>query len=162
GGGRCPTSDTQCSGGFHPRGGFTSPTHCLAGGRGSPRGTPPPGPQIESGGTYYQASLSSYPTARRHPRGQIFLRPPPPRPRPTSPQRCAGGSNAQANCTANSECPGGSCLLTFGSECCDVTPTPTSCNGGTNDNGTCSVDSECPGGTCSGIPLICSAGTCNP
>src|SRR5262249_43350456 len=117
---------------------------------------------------YYEASLSFNPIACGYQGGQMCIDLPsvggcPAGNPPISPQRCVGGTNAPANCTNNSECPGGACVGTFGSECCDVTPTfGKTCNGGTNDNGTCSVDSECPGGTCSGVPLICSAVNCNP
>jgi hypothetical protein len=168
-GGRCPLSDNQCSGGFNSGADCTSDSECPGGGQCSPGDTPIFGPKITGETIYYEASLSFNPVACGYQGGFMCIDLPsvggcPGGNPPISPRRCVGGTNPNANCLNDSECPGGmGCVVLFGSECCDVTPTfPLTCNGGANDDGTCSVDSECPGGTCSGIPLLCSAGNCNP
>ncbi len=51
-------------------------------------------------------------------------------------QRCQGGTNHGALCTAASECPGGTCL-SWGH-----------CDGGSNNGVACSATSECPSGAC--------------
>jgi hypothetical protein len=141
-GGRCPHSDTQCSGGLNSSADCTVDSECPGGGRCSPGDTPIAGPKIEGETIYYEASLSFNPTACGYEGGKMCIDLPsiggcPAANPPISPQRCVGGTNPNANCTAASQCPGGSCVVLFGSECCDVTP---------------------PGG----IPLICSAVACNP
>lgn len=52
--------------------------------------------------------------------------------------QCIGGTNHSANCTTNSQCPGGSC----------PTGCPGFCAGGANSGAVCNTVSECPGGTC--------------
>src|SRR6185369_13020600 len=137
----------QCSGGLNQGANCDVDSECPGGGICSPGDTPISGPKIEGETIYYEASLSFNPTACGYQGGKMCIDLPsvggcPGGNPPISPQRCVGGTNANANCTNNSECPGGSCVVLLGSECCDVTPTPTSCNGGSNDNGACSVDSE--------------------
>jgi hypothetical protein len=132
----------QCSGGINDGAQCTSDSECASGGRCSPGDTPINGPKIEGETIYYEASLSFNPTACGYEGGKMCIDLPstggcPGGNPPISPQRCVGGTNANANCAAASECPGGSCVVLFGSECCDVTP---------------------PGG----VPLICSAPGCNP
>ncbi|HEY2387018.1 MAG TPA: hypothetical protein VGK30_08660 [Candidatus Binatia bacterium] len=132
----------QCSGGVNSGANCTMDSECPGGGRCSPGETPISGPKIEGETIYYEASLSFNPAACGYEGGSMCIDLPaaggcPGGHPPISPQRCVGGTNANANCTASSQCTGGSCVLLFGSECCDVTP---------------------PGG----VPLICSAPTCNP
>jgi len=133
---------TQCSGGLNNGAACTVDSECPGGGRCSPGDTPITGPKLEGETIYYEASLSFNPTACGYEGGKMCIDLPSiggcPGGNPAiSPQRCVGGTNATANCSAASECPGGSCIVLFGSECCDVTP---------------------PGG----IPLICSSPLCNP
>jgi len=133
---------TQCSGGLNNGADCSDDSECPGGGRCSPGDTPITGAKIEGETIYYEASLSFNPTACGYEGGTMCIDLPsvggcPAGHPPISPTRCVSGSNANANCTVDSECPGGTCVMIFGTECCNVTP---------------------PGG----IPLICSAATCNP
>jgi hypothetical protein len=160
--------DDQCSGGLNDGADCGDDSECPGGGQCSPGETPITGPLIQGETIYYEAALSFNPTACGYQGGELCIDLPSiggcPSGNPAvSPRRCVQGPNANANCAAGSECPGSSCVVVFGSQCCDVTPNfSLTCNGGTNDNSTCSVDSECPGGGCSGVPLICPAIQCNP
>jgi hypothetical protein len=60
---------------------------------------------------------------------------------------CIGGTNAGANCTNSTACPGGSCA------------NPRVCVMGANDGAGCSNNSQCPGGTCA--PECAGGGLCN-
>ncbi len=57
---------------------------------------------------------------------------------PATPTKlCSGGGNDGSVCTADGNCPGGTCALA-GSACVD----------GTNEGGACDDDADCPGGSC--------------
>lgn len=59
---------------------------------------------------------------------------------------CKGGSMNGSECTADADCPGGTCGtdLVLGGVC----------GGGTNDGGDCASDTDCPGGTCGGGVIL--------
>lgn len=70
-----------------------------------------------------------------------------------STKTCAGGANNGADCTAASECPGGSCSFqcfcpTGGAVHQRPNGCSAACVGGGNEAQPCNVDSECPGGFC--------------
>jgi hypothetical protein len=57
---------------------------------------------------------------------------------------CSGGPNDGSGCSADADCPDGTCVssgdLVFGA----------TCSGGTNEGNDCAVDADCPEGSCSG------------
>jgi hypothetical protein len=125
-----------CSGGVNSGTVCTADSEC-PGGLCSPGETPiTNGLKIEGETIYYEGDLSFSAAACGFEGGQTCVDLPGAGCPVSNPAilKCLSGPNAGANCTVNSECPGGSCLT----DCCDVTP---------------------PGG----IPLICPAASgCSP
>ena len=61
---------------------------------------------------------------------------------------CEDGTNKGNDCTADTDCPGSTCVSTG-----DVVLGQT-CDGGTNNGGDCTADTDCPGGTCGGGVVV--------
>jgi hypothetical protein len=62
---------------------------------------------------------------------------------------CDGGAMNGSNCSADADCPDGTCVSTGDVVLGQI------CDGGTNDGGDCTADTDCPdGGTCGGGVVV--------
>jgi hypothetical protein len=61
---------------------------------------------------------------------------------------CDGGAMNGSDCSADADCPDGTCVSTGDVILGQI------CDGGTNDGGDCTADTDCPGGTCGGGVVV--------